>query len=308
LVQSNSGGTVDRPLLSVVIPTRNRNDVICRSVESALLSPRNDIEIIVVDDGSSDDTFGRISQINDRRLRLHRLESEGNANRARNTGARLSRSKLVAFLDSDDLFRPDRIDRLIAFFQGSPDVDCLVDGYVEFSRGGKRNHLMPCPTPKQSEIRHMLLAHLIPLTNSAITVRRSAFEAVGGYDEAMRRHQDRELLLRLAQTHAIQFGDETDVEKHRGSLSLSHDFDGYIDGLDALAVRTPEYYLPKNEQIFRYLIVRGIVKAIAAGRWAAALREFHAWRSAKNLPKDYLRCLRSYRLGRRQRMLTTNQD
>jgi glycosyltransferase involved in cell wall biosynthesis len=304
LVHSDFGGTVGQPLLSVVIPTRNRDDVICRSVQSILRSLRTDIEIIVIDDGSSDDTINRVSRINDQRLRLHRLESAGNANRARNTGARLSRSELVAFLDSDDLFRPGRIDRLIEFFRTSPDVDCLVDSYVEFARGGVRDHFMPRSTPEDSEIRHMLLAHLIPLTNSAITVRRSAFEAVGGYDEAMRRHQDRELLLRLAHAHSIQFGTVVDVEKHRGSLSLSHDFNGYIDGLDALAARVPEYCLPENKQIFRYLIVRGIVKAIAAGRWVPALREFQAWRRAKYLPKDYLRCLWSYRLGRRQRMLT----
>ena len=193
---------------------------------------------------------------------------------------------------------------MIDFFGAKPNVDCLVDGYVEFARGDTRNHFMPRSAPGEPEIRHMLLAHLIPLTNSAITLRRSAFDAVGGYDEAMRRHQDRELLLRLTHAHSIQFGNATDVEKHRGSQSLSHDMDGYIDGLDALVARVPEYCLPENEQIFRYLIVRGIVKAIAAGRWAPALREFHAWRRAEHLPKDYLRSLRSYRAGRRTRMNT----
>jgi glycosyltransferase involved in cell wall biosynthesis len=302
-VESDPGGAIDRPLLSVVIPTRNRNDVICRSVQSVLCSPRADIEVVVVDDGSFEPVTGRVSGIDDQRLRLHRLESNGNANRARNTGARLSRSDLIAFLDSDDLFRPDRVDRLIDFFTDSPDVDCLVDGYVEFSRGGERKHLMPPSMPGPPEIRQMLLAHLIPLTNSAITVRRSAFEAIGGYDEAMPRHQDREFLMRMARAHSIRFGNGTDVEKHRGSRSISHEFDGYIGGLDALAARAPDYYLPENEQIFRYLIARGIVKAIASGKWAAALREFQAWRRAKNLPKDYLNCLRAYRLGRRQRIL-----
>lgn len=289
--------------LSVVIPTRDRGSVIRRSVESALRSPRPDVEVIVVDDGSSDDTGFQLSQVADDRLRYHRLNSSGNANRARNIGARLSNGPLIAFLDSDDAFGPDRIDRLIGFFSRWQDVDCLVDGYVEYSRGGVHQHRMPDSKPDRSELRYMLLAHLIPLTNSAITVRRTAFESVGGYDETMPRHQDREFLLRLAAGHSIWLGDETDVEKHRMTQSLSHAYDGYIDGLDALAARFTDYYRPENEQLFRYLVVRNILKALMTGHLPAALREFGAWRRTTNLPKGYLRCFSAYRIGRRERAL-----
>ena len=266
-----------------------------------LRSPRPDIEVVVVDDGSSDNTARRLGQLADDRFRYHRLESEGNANRARNVGARLAQAPLIAFLDSDDAFRPQRVDRLIEFFARWSNVDCLVDGYVEFARGQTHTHRMPQVTPDRQTIWHMLLAHLIPLTNSAITLRRTAFEAVGGYDESMPRHQDRELLLRLVRAHSVFFGDQTDVEKHRSQRSLSHEFDGYVEGLDALAARFPDYHAPDNAQLFRYLIVRGILKALATGHWPAAWREFGQWRQAENLPKDYLRCLAAYRAGRRQR-------
>lgn len=124
----------------------------------------------------------------------------------------------------------------------------------------------------------------------------------------MRRHQDRDLLLRLAESHSIWLGDDTDVEKHRMRQSISHSFDGYIDGLDALAARFPDDHLPENEQIFRYLVVRGILKAVTTGHWPAALREFGDWRRAKTLPKDYLRCLGAYRAGRRQRARALDRD
>lgn len=293
--------------MSVVIPTRDRASVIRRSVESALRSPRPDVEVIVVDDGSSDDTQFQLSQVADDRFRYHRLNSSGNANRARNVGARLSNAPVIAFLDSDDAFAPGRIDRLIGFFSRWRDVDCLVDGYVEYSRGGVHRHRMPDSKPDRSELRYMLLAHLIPLTNSAITIRRSAFEAVDGYDETMPRHQDRELLLRLARSHSIWLGDETDVEKHRMSRSLSHAFDGYIAGLEALAARFPDYHLPENEQLFRYLVVRNTLKALMTGHWPAALREVGAWQRSTNLPKGYLRCFRAYRIGRRTRMMARRE-
>jgi glycosyltransferase involved in cell wall biosynthesis len=300
-VSPQSRGLQASPALSVVIPTRNRASVIRRSIESVLRSPRSDVEVIVVDDGSSDDTPAQISKIADGRLRCCRLNSPGNANRARNIGARLSNGPLIAFLDSDDAFGPARVDRLIAFFSSRQDIDCLLDGFVEYTRGGIHSHRMPSRNPSRSELRYMLLAHAIPLTNSAITVRRAAFESIGGYDETMPRHQDRELLLRLAVRHAIWLGDEIDVEKYRMTNSLSHAYDGYIEGLDALAARFTDYQLPENELLFRYLIVRNIVKALTTGHWPAAFRELAAWRRAEKLPKGYFRCLRAYRVGRRER-------
>jgi len=302
-LSSEPNGSAADPAISVVIPTRDRARVIRRAVESALRSPRPDLEVVVVDDGSSDGTASLLSQVADERFRYHRANSTGNANRARNIGARLSRGPLIAFLDSDDAFAPTRVDRLIGFFSRRPEVDCLIDGYVEYSHGKVHTHRMPSLEPSGREMRHMLLAHLVPLTNSAITVRRSAFDTVGGYDESMPRHQDREFLLRLARDHTIWLGDGTDVKKYRVARSLSHAYDGYIEGLDALAARYPDYHLPGNEQLFRYLVVRNILKALTTGHWPAAFREFSAWRRAENLPKGYLRCLSAYRAGRRERAL-----
>jgi hypothetical protein len=82
---------------------------------------------------------------------------------------------------------------------------------------------------------------------------------------------------------------------------LSHHHLGYIAGMDALAARCPDYNLPENRDIFRYLIVRGIVKAVGTGRWGAALHEWRAWREAKHLPKDYVHSFFSYRRGRAHR-------
>jgi glycosyltransferase involved in cell wall biosynthesis len=291
------------PALSVVIPTRNRGGVIRRAVDSVLAGGHRDVEVIVVDDGSTDCTGTELSRIDDARVRVHRLKSQGSANRARNAGARLARAGLIAFLDSDDCFAPRRVGRLIRFFGQRLDVDCLVDGYIGVSRRGERVHAMPPIQPDPEQIRRMLIAHVIPLTNSAISLRRAAFEAVGGYDEDMPRHQDRELLLRLARNHRIQFGDTTDVKKYRTGQSISHDHDGYIAGMDALAARCPDYNLPENADIFRYLVVRGIIKALTTGHWGAALRELRAWRKASHLPRDYLVSIRAYRAGRAQRAL-----
>lgn len=296
------------PRLSIVIPTWNRSAEVCRAVSSVLQSSRSDIEVIVVDDGSNDDTSARLSEFSDDRLRYQLLVSAGNANRARNTGARLARSPLIAFLDSDDVFRPERIDRLIDYFFHRRDIDCLIDGYVEFSRGRTFLHAMPRPSPDRAALRYSLIAHGIPLTNSAITVRRAAFDAVGGYDESMQRHQDREFLLRLVEQHAIERGQSMDVEKHRSAKSISHEFDGYIDGLNDLARRVPDLNFPENQNLFSYLIVRGIIKAAITGHWDAAIREMRRLKRAEMLPKGFLRNLSGYRAGRRQRRRSLSQS
>lgn len=295
------------PALTVIIPTRNRSADVRRAISSILQSRRPDIEAIVVDDGSSDDTSLRLSQFSDERLRHTSLASTGNANRARNTGARLARSPVIAFLDSDDVFRPERIDRLIEFFSRRPEIDCLIDGYVDVSRGRTVVHHMPRAALDRAALRYALLAHVIPLTNSAITVRRAAFETVGGYDESMPRHQDRELLLRLAERHSIGLGETADVEKHRSAHSISHEFDGYIDGLDALALRVADLHRPENQDLFSYLIVRGIVKAITTGHWRSAISELSRLHRAETLPKGFFGNLRGYRAGRRQRHLYRRQ-
>jgi glycosyltransferase involved in cell wall biosynthesis len=288
----------EAPELSVVIPTRNRANVVRRAVASVLADLTVNVEVIVVDDGSTDDTERVLSAIDDPRLRVRRLESGGDANRARNTGAGMARSGLLAFLDSDDAFDPVRARRLIAFFSARPEIDCLVDGFVETSRGAPHVHAQPQLGPDAGRMRRLLLLHQIPLTNSSITVRRAAFEEVAGFDEAMPRHQDRELLLRLALVHAVALGDSTDVTKYRERRSISHEHRGYIAGVDALAARCPDYHLPENGDFFRYLIVRGIVKAVSTGHWVAAAQEWRAWRDARHLPKDYLRSLLAYSRGR----------
>jgi glycosyltransferase involved in cell wall biosynthesis len=294
--------SVNVPALSIVIPTRNRARAVHRAINSVLASDRSNIELIVVDDGSTDETPSLLTEITDPRLTWQRIESDGNANRARNVGARVSRSALITFLDSDDAFEPSRIERLISFYAVHSYVDCLVDGYIEVNATRVSVHRQPSATPPSPEVRRLLLMHCLPLTNSALSIRRSAFEAVGGYDEAMSRHQDRELLLRLVLNHTIRLGQETDVIKYREATSLSHNLDGYVAGLNGLAARRAEYREAEYADIFRYLAVRGILKALAQGRPITAMREIRLLTGAQNLPQGFFRSLVRYRAGRRQRM------
>lgn len=290
------------PRLAVVVPARNRRESLPRTLASVLGSLRMDIELVVIDDGSADGIDSYLASLDDVRLKWRRVPVPAGANKARNEGAALSTAPLIAFLDSDDAFRPGRLDRLISFFDENPDIDCSIDGFSDISDSGERVHLLPRMTPDSEKLRQLLLCHCIPLTNSTVTVRRTAFDAIGGYDPDLRRHQDRELLLRLARRHRIAFGTATDVLKYRSTNSISRNHAGYIKGLDDFVGRCPDYLSIGYRSILSYLTVRGTLKAVAQGHFGVALAELKAWRQANHLPGG-LHVLPGYFIGRRKRHL-----
>lgn len=293
-------GAVVTPRLAVVIPARNRRGSLPRTLASVLSDPRPDIELVVVDDGSEDDTEAYLASLADPRLAWRRLPVPSGANRARNEGAALTSAPLIAFLDSDDAFCPGRIERLIAFFDANPDVACTIDGFMDVADRRQRLHRLPDPTPDAERLRRLLLCHCVPLTNSTVTVRRSAFASIGGYDDGLYRHQDREFLVRLGRQHRIAFGKAVDVLKYREANSMSRSHAGYIAGLSDFVARCEDYQTQDYATILSYLTLRGVLKALAQGSFGVALAEIMAWRRASNLPGGF-GVVTGYFAGRRQR-------
>jgi len=288
------------PRLAIVVPAKDRRNCLPRTLGSVLSDSRPDFELVVVDDGSVDGTEAYLASVEDPRLVWRRFPTSLGANRARNEGAALSSAPLIAFLDSDDAFCPGRIERLIDFFDANPEVDCSIDGFDDVSHDGHRLHRLPQPTPSPERLIQLLLCHCVPLTNSTVTVRRAAFESAGGYDPGLKRHQDREFLVRLGRRHRIAFGKATDVLKYREPNSISHAHAGYIEGLDDFVARCPEYQADSYRPILSYLTLRGILKAVAQGRLGVVSKEMSAWRGAANLPAAP-GILAGYFHGRRQR-------
>ena len=295
------GESETTPELSVVIPTRDRAKTVERAIASVLDYSGDNVEVVVSDDGSIDKTAERIRSMSDSRLTLIIADSPGGANRARNRGAQASRATLIAFLDSDDVFLPGRCGRLITFFREHPEVDCTIDGYVDHAPNRIQTHRMPAITPSSVDIRRMLISHQLPLTNSTVAIRREVFEAIRRYDERLMRHQDRDLLLRVCLRHRIAFGAAIDVHKYRGIGSISHNLEGYVNGLDAFAAGLPELKMPEYEDFFRYLAIRGIIKSIIQGRMITAWHEIQCLKRSTHLPKGFVENLLRYSAGRRFR-------
>lgn len=123
------------PLLSVVIPTWNRARLVCEAVESALSQRTGQVEVIVVDDGSTDDTANILTRNFDSRIHLLRLPHRRGVGAARNTGVRAASGELLAFLDSDDLWLPGKLDAELRVLERFPDAEAVVSDSLCFVEG-----------------------------------------------------------------------------------------------------------------------------------------------------------------------------
>ena len=119
---------MSNPQISVIIPTFNRVRLVVQAIDSVLKQSFHDFEIVVIDDGSSDDTGAVIQQYTDPRVRYIYQENTGLAG-ARNAGIRAARGQYVAFLDADDLFLPHNLDSHIAEIERHPQLGLVAGGF-----------------------------------------------------------------------------------------------------------------------------------------------------------------------------------
>ena len=124
-----------RPLLSVVIPTWNRARLVCQAIESALAQRPGEIEVIVVDDGSTDNTADVVARRFGDRVHLMRLPSRGGIGAARNSGAREASGEFLSFLDSDDLWLPGKLEAELRIFERLPDTEAIVSDSLTYVEG-----------------------------------------------------------------------------------------------------------------------------------------------------------------------------
>ena len=122
--------TENKPTVSIIIPTYNREQLIARSIKSVLNQTYQDFEIIIVDDASTDNTEEVISNFNDKRIRYIRHEKNKGAAAARNTGIRAARCDYIAYQDSDDEWLPEKLARQMELLEdASPQVGVIYTGF-----------------------------------------------------------------------------------------------------------------------------------------------------------------------------------
>lgn len=217
---------MNAPLVSVIIPTYNRAATLRRTVDSALSQTYRPLEIIVVDDGSTDATEEVIRSYGERILGI--VQPNGGPSAARNTGAAAANGEWLAFLDSDDVWKPDKIARQVDLvMRAGGGIDCcmcnaaIIDengftGDTTFGVAGVGTSLSEGywmnPAP--------LIATRFILFNQVALIRKDAFRGAGGFNPHLRLLEDYDLAFRLALDGPWAFVADPLVEKYNDTVGI----------------------------------------------------------------------------------------
>jgi hypothetical protein len=185
------------PSVSVVVPTHNRRDLLRLTLGTVLWQEDVDLEVIVVDDGSTDGTVDEVSSIGDPRVRLHRHERPRGVSESRNAGIAEARGQWLAFLDDDDLWAPRKLRSQLD--AAGPETTWVYVGDVEMDAQQRVIAGGP-PPPPDVVVRRLPRVSLVPAGCSGVIARRSAVESVGGFDPRFHNLADWDEWLRLART------------------------------------------------------------------------------------------------------------
>ncbi len=186
----------ESPLVSVIIAAYNVEDFIGQAVNSALSQTVSDLEIIVVDDGSQDGTGKVVEQFSDERLRMIR-KSNGGCASARNAGVAVSRGKIIAFLDGDDYWFENKLERQLEFLDHHPGADLIFCLSNIVDEVGQNWGLLKPGSYRSFSFESLLIDN--PVGNgSAAIMHRKALDLAGPFDESLPASSDVDMWLRVA--------------------------------------------------------------------------------------------------------------
>ena len=198
--------------ISVVIPVRNGRDYIHQALSSVIEQKYAQLEIIIVDDGSTDYDYDGLTSL-DSRIRVLHLEGHG-VSAARNAGMRVAKGDFIAFLDADDVWFPGKLLAQVSYFEIHPEVGCVFGGFLKwypdandvFSTAASLiedcSNLEACEIERSGWIYTRLLTGLLVGMNTAI-IRREVFDLLGGFDESMRIGEDYLFWLKVSRVYEM---------------------------------------------------------------------------------------------------------
>jgi len=213
------------PMVSVILPAYNASGYIGEAVRGVLSQTYTNFELIIIDDGSTDNTADIVKSVDDERIRYIRTENQGNYF-ARNRGLKESKGRYIAFLDSDDIWLEDKLKTQISIFLKDNDIGlCCTDYYVFFDEDKKNvykdtQHTFSEELMRQKRFIEILLLKNIIITSS-VMVKNACFKHLGGFDTAHQNAMDYEMWLRIAMDYKIYYAKERTLLKrlHRWNIS-----------------------------------------------------------------------------------------
>ena len=259
--------------MSVIIPTYNRADLLPRAIRSVLAQTYALLEVIVVDDASTDDTPGTIVGITDPRLTYVRHSANRGVSAAQNTGIQAAKGELIAFLGDDDTWLPDKLAKQVPLFE-RPEVGLVYCGVEAVDREDRRQWISR-PLKRGRIYEDLLFKNY--LYAPAVVVRRRCLEGGNLFDEKLRAHEDQDLWLRIADTWLVDYVPEVLVriavfprEHLAAPERVIPAFEPFIANLRTYHYRSP--WLRRQVLAYRYYTFASTLAT--GGQLAAARRRY----------------------------------
>jgi len=223
------------PFFSIVIPLYSQGNTVSRAVSSILNQTKGDFEVIVVNDGSTDNGSSKVNQINDGRVRLITQINQG-VSVARNRGIHESRGNFVAFLDADDEWEPTFLETVSDLRELFPQAKAYGTAYkIQVSTRGKRiQRYYGIPSsPWVGILDNYFRTAVInpPFCSSSIMIEKSVFNEIGGFPAGVKRGEDLDMWLRIALSYPIAFSTSPQAviyQEGGNRASIGHHYPGEV--------------------------------------------------------------------------------
>lgn len=242
-------------LVSVVIPVYNREETICDAVNSVLNQSYSNLEVILVDDASTDNIYDRMKELKDSRIRYFKNDKNMGGNFSRNRGILNSKGRYIAFQDSSDIWNIDKLEKQMAAFSKDQSIDIVYCETLFKDRNGK--DLIVPNKDKSDDDRNkniydtLLQGNIIDTT--ALVIKKDCFNKVGMFDIEMPRLQEWELCIRLAKHYKFQCVDEVLSKGQYRTDSISANWRKLIKACALLIKKHKEEMKSKNVIVYNIL-------------------------------------------------------
>lgn len=260
------------PAVTVVIPTWNRSNLVGVAISSALAQTFVDLEVVVVDDGSKDGTEATVRQFEDSRVRYLRHETRRGGAAARNTGIESSRGRFIAFLDDDDEWLPEKIERQIDLFSSNgAEVGAVYTSYVVVDRatGAVLGRKI---AQDRGDLSRVLLGRNVLGGTSSVVVRRDCFERTGLFDESLPSFQDYDLWIRLSKHFRFDCLEPVLLKYYVHRKTIWRDHDALERGIEIMIHKYGHEPSMRRNLSYTSLAVGG--QLCGGGRCADGRRQF----------------------------------
>ncbi len=257
--------------ISVVIPTYNRAHMIQKAIKSVQGQTYPVDEIIVVDDASSDDTGKVIREIDDDRIKYFCLERNRGAGGARNYGVSQAQNDMIAFQDSDDMWRPDKLEKQIAYLESHKQCRFV---YCAFVRHYPSSDQIIPDMEAGRKLEGDILSELLydnTVSTQTVIMRKDLFEEAGGFDEHLKSLEDWDLAIRCSKLGFIGFVPEVLVDAPLLDDALTSNMDAYFESRCKMMQKHRQDYLSTN------------TFNLAAGSILALAQEFNMMESVQTM-------------------------